>query len=265
MVRLRKLQVGHMNEITSFEQIVVSDTTPLLFLCDHASNHVPFEVNSGCLGLPSHEMERHIAYDIGARGVTLELVRQLGGVALLSRFSRLVIDPNRAEDDPTLLMRLYDGTIIPANRHADEDEIERRLTLYHRPYHHAVRQVLDSMQRTPIIVSIHSFTAQLKGRSMRPWHIGVLSADDRRIADPLLAKLNDIPDICVGDNEPYVGKLEGDCMTQHGIKRGLPHVLIEIRNDLIADVEGEKHWARRLAPVLNDVFDDFRKTEKTDG
>ena len=247
-----------------FEKIVVSDTTPLLFLCDHASNQVPKSVGGGSLGLPETDMARHIAFDIGARGVTLELVKAMGGTAILSRFSRLVIDPNRGEDDPTLLMKLYDGTLIPENRHADQVEVKRRLDAFHRPYHREITQTLDTMTREPIIISVHSFTPRLKGKPKRPWHLGVLSADDRRIADLLLARL-EREDICVGDNEPYVGKLEGDCMTQHGINRGLPHVLIEIRNDLIADTAGEKLWAGRLAPILSDVFDAYYTKETSDG
>jgi len=248
-----------------FEKIVVSDTTPLLFLCDHASNRVPDCVGGGSLGLPAEDMSRHIAFDIGARGVTLGLAHALGGVAILSRFSRLVIDPNRAEDDPTLLMKLYDGTIIPQNRHADAVEIARRLDAFHRPYHRAITQVLNAMPTPPIIVSIHTFTPQLVGRPRRPWHLGVLSAEDRRIADLLLTRLERETDICIGDNEPYVGKLEGDCMTQHGINRGLPHVLIEIRNDLVADAQGERVWAAKLASVLKDVFDDFKAGETHHG
>jgi len=254
-----------MNEFLPFEKHVVNHSTALLFLCDHASNRVPPCVGGGSLGLPASDMERHIAYDVGARGVTLELTKLMGGIAILSRFSRLVIDPNRAEDDPTLLMRLYDGTIIPQNRHADDAEIARRLDAFHRPYHSEIRNSLDTMDQSPIIISIHSFTPKLRRRSDRPWHIGVLSADDRRIADPLLERLEQEPDICVGDNEPYVGKLEGDCMSQHGIDRGLPHVLIEIRNDLIENAEGEQQWAAKLATILSDVFNEFREKENLNG
>jgi len=248
-----------------FEKITVSDITSLLFLCDHASNRVPQTVSGGSLGLPDSDMARHIAFDIGARGVTTKLVELLGGTAILSRFSRLVIDPNRAEDDPTLLMKLYDGTIIPANRDADQEELNRRLNAFHRPYHQEIARTLDAMEDEPILISIHSFSPQLQGKPKRPWHIGVLSADDRRLADPLLERLAQETDLCVGDNEPYVGKLEGDCMTQHGINRGNPHVLIEIRNDLIADTAGEVAWAERLAPILRDVFDEYRSKEKRHG
>ena len=110
-------------------------------LCDHASNRVPDSVSGGDLGLPPGEMARHIAYDIGVRGVTLELSRLLDAPAVLGCFSRLVIDPNRGEDDPTLVMKLYDGTIIPANRHADAAEVERRLAAFHRPYHGALERL----------------------------------------------------------------------------------------------------------------------------
>jgi predicted N-formylglutamate amidohydrolase len=157
-----------------------------LITCDHATNQVPDCVNGGDLGLPPADMERHIAYDIGAAGVTRMLADALGGTAILSNFSRLVIDPNRGEDDPTLLMRLYDGTIIPANRQADAVEKERRLNPLHRPYH-ATLSDLAARRPDTVICSIHSFTPQLRGRAPRPWEVGVLYADDNRLARPLMA------------------------------------------------------------------------------
>ena len=128
----------------AYEVVDGGGRTGLLLICDHATNRVPAELDSG-LGLPAEEMGRHIAYDIGARGVTLELARLLDAPAVLTRFSRLVIDPNRGEDDPTLLMRLYDGTIIPGNRDLRPGERERRLEAYHRPYHRAIEARLDAM------------------------------------------------------------------------------------------------------------------------
>lgn len=240
---------------TVFEHVGGAAGGRLLLLCDHASNAVPAFVG-GDLGLPEAEMRRHIAYDIGARGVTLGLARRLEAEALLTRFSRLVIDPNRGEDDPTLVMRLYDGTVIPGNRHATAAEVERRLERLHRPYHRAVEAALEhtlAEGRTPAIVSIHSFTPQLKGRPPRPWHIGVLWHRDARLAHPLMERLRG-QGLCVGDNEPYSGELEGDTLSRHGTARGLPHVLIEIRQDLIATPEGEDAWAERLAPVISDVI-----------
>jgi predicted N-formylglutamate amidohydrolase len=218
--------------------------------CDHASNRVPPEVAGGDLGLPPADMARHIAYDVGAAGVARALGAALDAPVILSDFSRLVIDPNRGEDDPTLLMKIYDGSIIPANRHADAVEIERRLDLFHRPYHRALGQLIAG-RPAPVIVAIHSFTPQFIGRPPRPWHVGVLYAGDTRLAYPLLARLNAEPDLCVGDNEPYSGHLPGDALDRHGVQPGLPHVLVEIRNDLIETAEAQEAWGKRLAPMLD--------------
>ena len=217
--------------------------------CDHASNRVPPEVAGGDLGLPRADMERHIAWDVGAAGVSRRLGEMLDAPVILSGFSRLVIDPNRGEDDPTLLMKIYDGSIIPANRHADAAEVERRLDLFHRPYHRALAGLIAGRQ-DPVILSIHSFTPQLRGRAPRPWHVGVLYAGDTRLAYPLIARLRDEPGLCVGDNEPYSGHLPGDALDRHGVQPGRLHVLVEIRNDLIADAAGQALWAERLAPHL---------------
>ena len=217
--------------------------------CDHASNRVPPEVAGGDLGLPPADMARHIAYDVGAAGVSRRLAELLDAPVILSEFSRLVIDPNRGEDDPTLLMKIYDGSIIPANRHADAAEVERRLDLFHRPYHRALSELIASRD-DPVIVAIHSFTPQLVGRPPRPWHVGVLYAGDTRLAYPLIARLNAEPDLCVGDNEPYSGHLPGDALDRHAVQPGRLHVLVEIRNDLIADTTAQDSWAERLAPHL---------------
>lgn len=238
-----------------YEHVAGRPGERVLLLCDHASNAVP-DLVAGGLGLPEAEMRRHIAYDIGARGVTLGLARRLGAEALLTRFSRLVIDPNRGEDDPTLVMRLYDGTVVPGNRHATPAEVEARLARLHRPYHQAVEAALERILaggRTPAIVSMHSFTPRLKGRPPRPWQVGVLWHRDGRLARPLIARLRD-EGLTVGDNEPYSGELEGDTLSRHGTARALPHVLIEIRQDLIGSPEGEAAWAARLAPVIRDVI-----------
>jgi predicted N-formylglutamate amidohydrolase len=227
--------------------------TGLILLCDHARNAVPPEI--GDLGLEADDMGRHIAWDVGARGVTLGLAARLGAGAVLSTFSRLVIDPNRGEDDPTLVMRLYDGSIIPGNRHIRLGEIERRKDAYHRPYHAAIREAIDGIAEageTPVLVSIHSFTPRFKGRAQRPWQVGLLWDRDDRLLRPLLARLRAEDGLMVGDNEPYSGQLHGDCMWTHGTGRGLPHVLIEIRNDLIESLDGQAGWAARLAPMIRD-------------
>jgi predicted N-formylglutamate amidohydrolase len=218
--------------------------------CDHASNRVPEGVAGGDLGLPAEDMARHIAYDVGAAGVARALAAALDAPVILSDFSRLVIDPNRGEDDPTLCMKIYDGTIIPANRHADAAEIERRLALFHRPYHRAIGRLIAGRD-APVIVAVHSFTPQFAGRPPRPWHVGVLYAGDTRLAYPLLAQLNAQPGLCIGDNQPYSGQLPGDALDRHGVRTGLPHVLIELRNDLIETPQEQGEWGRRLAPMLD--------------
>ena len=225
-----------------------------LVTCDHAANTVPPELG-GTLGLPEADMARHIAYDVGAAGVSTALAEALGCPAVLSNFSRLVIDPNRGEDDPTLLMRLYDGSVIPGNRHADAAERTRRLMAYHRPYHDAL-EALAARREDTVIVSVHSFTRQLRGRPTRPWHVGILHAWDARLSDPLIARLEAEPDLTVGRNQPYPGYLPGDSIDRHALHHGRMNTLIELRNDLIATPEQQRHWGARLAPILVAALED---------
>ncbi len=226
----------------------------LLIICDHASNALPAEY--GTLGLPQSQLERHIGYDIGVAPLTRLLAARLGVPAVLSTFSRLLIDPNRGEDDPTLLMRLSDGAIIPGNARVGPEERERRLARYYRPYHDRISQTIDTMiatGRPPAIFSIHSFTANWRGWP-RPWHAGVLWDKDPRMNLPLIEALRRDPALVVGDNEPYVGALKNDTMYKHGTSRGLAHSLIEVRQDLIGDDAGVADWVDRLAPILKELM-----------
>ncbi len=223
---------------------------PWLVTCDHASNKVPDWVNGGDLGIAPEDMSRHIAWDVGAAGLALALAKALDSPAILSDFSRLVIDPNRGEHDPTLVMRLYDGTIIPANRKITAVEIEERLTRLYHPYHAAYGCLAD---RRPdrVILAIHSFTPCLKAKAPRPWHVGVLySHRDTRLSRPLIARLQAEADLCIGDNEPYSGHLPGDAIDRHALSQGRLNTLIELRNDLIGTAAEQIHWAKRLAPIL---------------
>lgn len=221
----------------------------LILICDHARNLLPEAYAH--LGLGADELGRHIAYDIGAGELTRRLAVKLGVPAVLSRFSRLLIDPNRGEDDPTLIMRISDGTPVPGNRHVDADERARRISLYYRPYHDAVARLIDEMLAegtAPAILSIHSFTAVWRGQA-RPWHAGILWDQDPRLAVPLIEALREIDGLVVGDNEPYSGKLRGDTMFRHGTGRGLAHALLEVRQDLIGDDRGVNEWAGRLSGI----------------
>lgn len=230
--------------------------TGLLILCDHAENAIPEEY--GTLGLKAQDLHRHIAYDLGAAGVAERLAEALGAPALLSRFSRLLIDPNRGLDDPTLIMQISDGLIVPGNVGLGREEIEARIARFYRPYHRAIERAIDAAiasGKPPVLVSVHSFTQAWKGVP-RPWSVGVLWDKDPRLALPLLAALRRIPGIVVGDNAPYSGQLKGDTLYRHGTARGLAHALIELRQDLILAPEGQAEWAARLAGALREAMQD---------
>lgn len=227
-----------------------------LVTCDHASNRVPPWVAGGNLGLPPEDMARHIAWDPGAAGVARALGRMLDSPVICSDFSRLVIDPNRGEDDPTLVMRLYDGSVIPANRRITPAEIRERLDRLYRPYHAAYAR-LAARRADTVILAIHSFTRCLTGRPPRPWQVGVLYSHlDERLSHPLIARLVAEGDLCVGDNEPYSGHLPGDAIDRHALVPGRQNTLIEVRNDLIATAEGQEAWAARLVPILTAALQD---------
>ncbi|MDJ0824754.1 MAG: N-formylglutamate amidohydrolase [Rhodobacter sp.] len=226
-----------------------------LVTCDHATNAVPPMVCDGDLGLPARDMGRHIAYDVGAAGVARRLSDLLDAPAIFSTFSRLVIDPNRGEDDPTLLMQLYDGTVIEGNRRVDAAERERRLNLFYRPYHTEVARL--AVMKDPIdavYLAIHSFTPRLNGRTPRPWQVGVLYGYDARFGKALIDRLNEEPDLIVGDNEPYSGSLSGDSVDRHALHHGRLNALIELRHDLIETEEQQTAWADRLAPILEQAL-----------
>jgi predicted N-formylglutamate amidohydrolase len=231
--------------------------SPLLFLCDHASNALP--PGFAMLGLEPALFATHIAYDIGAAALTRALATAYGAPALLGAWSRLLIDLNRGADDPTLVMKLSDGSIIPGNRNGDGAEVTRRIAAWHAPYHAAIAAELDRMgqenNRSAVVISIHSFTPSWKGHP-RPWQVGILYDRDARLAVPLMARLSEAGFI-VGDNEPYTGALEGDTLYQHGTLRGLPHVLIEIRQDLIDSDAAAQAFALRLKPILDSALADM--------
>lgn len=226
-----------------------------LVTCDHASNRVPDWIGGGALGIGPDDMARHIAWDVGAAGLARALGERLDSPVILSDFSRLVIDPNRGEDDPTLVMQLYDGTIIPANRHIGSAQVEDRLDRLYRPYHAAYAD-LAARRADTVILAIHSFTPCLKGRPPRPWHVGVLYSHlDERLSKPLIARLMAETDLCIGDNEPYAGHLPGDAIDRHALAKGRHNTLIEVRNDLIGTAAQQAHWADRLGPILHNTLE----------
>ncbi len=225
----------------------------VLFLCDHASNALPSDY--GKLGLSEAHFQRHIAYDIGAEAMTRQLAGRFAAPAVMTCFSRLLIDPNRGADDPTLVMRLSDGALIPGNARIDAAEVDKRRRQFWQPYRDATRAMIDEMVAKgpiPAVVSMHSFTPVWKG-SPRPWDVAVLWDNDPRIAKHLILALRKAG-LVVGDNEPYDGALEGDTLFEHGTARGLAHVLIEVRQDLVGAPEDAKAWGDRLADVLEPIL-----------
>lgn len=227
-------------------------SSPYLLLCDHASSAIPPDY--GDLGLPPDCLRQHIAVDIGAAEVVAALSSRLDASAVLATFSRLVIDPNRMLDDPTLIVTHSDGREIPGNRALSKTEIATRIARYHRPYQDAVgRQTarLTKAGRTPLLVSVHSFTPEMNG-FRRPWQLGLLWNRDPRLKDILLRRLESAPGLIIGDNEPYSGRGAACTMERHGMDRGLPHVLIEIRQDLIDCEAGVRRWSDLLARALRD-------------
>jgi predicted N-formylglutamate amidohydrolase len=250
-----------MDEIahTAFEAIPGALDSGALIICDHASNAIP--PIYGTLGLPPEALDRHIAYDIGAAEVTRALAVQLSAPAVLSTYSRLLIDPNRGLDDPTLVMRYSDGAIVPGNAYIDVAEIAHRSARFWAPYRQEVAATVDAMMATgepPALISIHSFTPVMRSLA-RPWKIGLLWDRDGRIPKPLIEALIVEPDLRadeVGDNEPYDGALAGDTIDEIATSRGLANVLIEIRQDLIAEKNQAVTWAERIGRVLAPIIAD---------
>ena len=256
-----------MSGFPAFEAVPGALDAGALIICDHAANAVPPEYNM--LGLPPEALERHIAYDIGAADVTRALAAELGAPAVLSTFSRLLIDPNRGLDDPTLVMRVSDGAIVPGNAGADAREIARRRAQFWAPYRGAIEATVEAMLATgeaPAIVSIHSFTGVMRG-VRRPWKIGILWDSDGRFPKPLIEALAAEPDLSaeeVGDNEPYAGALPGDTIDAVATSRGLANALIEIRQDLIAEKRGALAWAARIARLIRPILADGEKRATAD-
>ena len=223
--------------------------SPFFLACDHASNRIPESL--GTLGLDPSELERHIAWDIGAAGVSRQLAEQLDATLVLQNYSRLVIDCNRPRDSEQLIPHESERTQIPGNQTLSELEREQRFSEIFLPYHQAIASLLDrrAAHRPTVFVAIHSFTPVYLDEA-RPWHVGILFNDDRRIATPMLNLLRGDDSLCVGENEPYRLDHNDYGIPVHAEARGILHVLIEIRQDLIASERGQSEWAARLARDL---------------
>ena len=244
----------HGDEPAPVEVLAATSAIPMVLSCDHASNRVPRRLRD--MGLPAEALQRHIAWDPGASEVTRIIAERTGVGAVLCGYSRLVIDCNRRLDDPTLIVALADGQQIPANQGLTDAARASRITAIHSPYHEALQRELDTRRECgapPALISIHSFTPVLQGER-RPWQAGVLWDKDGRIPIPLMRMLTEAG-FLVGDNEPYSGRAHWDYTIDHHAEAALiPHAVIEIRQDQIADAAGQRRWGELLADSLTTIL-----------
>jgi predicted N-formylglutamate amidohydrolase len=229
-----------------------SGRADFLLVCEHAGRLIPAVL--GDLGIRPPEMNRHIASDLGAEGLSRKLSARLDAALVVQRYSRLVIDCNRPLGAPDCIPETSDGTAVPANSRLAEAERFRRYDEIHRPFHDAICTMLDVRQRAgrrTILVAVHSFTPRLAGID-RPWLLGLLHNRDSRFARRLMdAFVSDSPEVVAGHNQPYtVDDLSDFTIPVHGERRKLPHVLIEVRNDQLGDEPGQERWAHLLAEAL---------------
>ena len=235
-------------------------TSPFVLIADHAGQAIPARL--GDLGVPQSERDRHIGWDIGIAGVTERLSEMLDAFAILQTYSRLVIDCNRPLGAEGSTVTRSDSTPVPANEGLTEDEKVRRALQIFAPYHARITQELDQRStgpQAPVLIAMHSFTPVFGGIA-RPWHAGVLYHRDTRLAHALLAALRAETGLIVGDNEPYAITDGSDyAIPVHGEQRGLLHVELEIRQDLIADAQGQHEWAERLARILPMLLPDLTR------
>jgi predicted N-formylglutamate amidohydrolase len=232
-------------------------TAHALIVCDHASRAIPRALQG--LGLPELPTWQHIAWDIGAGELARGLAHALDAPAVLAGYSRLVVDCNRNPDDADWCRVESDGWTIPGNQGLDAEARRHRLGAIFEPYHGAIEAMLHGFQIRgiePLLISIHSFAPRLgRDGAERPWHVGVLWDRDEFHARRLLARLRAQPGLVVGDNEPYSGKHPANyTIDRHAKASGLPHVCLEVRQDLLESPAGVERWVRLLARVLGDML-----------
>lgn len=230
-----------------------------ILICDHASNTIPVALDG--LGLEKGLLQDHIGWDIGAAALARRLSDRFVAPLVLSGYSRLVIDCNRQLDDPSSIAVASDGVTIPGNLEIEAAEADRRAQACFHPYHDAIERLIDRKMaegRDPVILSIHSFTPVFGGFE-RPWHIGVLWNQDGRLALPFMDALDQHDGVVVGDNQPYSARENfGYSIEAHGEKRGLPHLLIEVRQDLLQSEAGLDHWAGIVGDGIDHALETLR-------
>lgn len=229
----------------------------VLLVGDHVSNVIPRAMDN--LGLADEVLQKHVAYDIGTGKLIDHLSRHLDAAAVTAGYSRLVVDLNRSLEDSSCFPEKSDGIVIPGNIGLNHVDRAQRIHSFYTPYRSAIDRMLHRIRerQVPALISIHSFTPEMAGE-VRPWHVGCMWDNDPRIPVPLMRNLRAHPDnFHVGDNQPYSGRHAADyTIDHHGEAAGLPHVSIEIRQDLVDTEEGAEQWATILDDALRDILAD---------
>ena len=221
---------------------------PILLICDHAGRRIPRRL--GDLGLPPEELERHIAWDIGAAGLARRLADELGAELILQTYSRLVVDCNRDPGEAAIAPEISDGAPVPGNVALAPEALAARIAEIHAPYHAAIAAALDL--KDALVVSVHSFTPVLQG-FQRPWQVGVLHSHDSPASTHLLGALQAMDGLVVGDNQPYAMDGIDYTIPRHAKARGLDYLELEVRQDLVADAAGQEAMAALLAPLIAEL------------
>jgi predicted N-formylglutamate amidohydrolase len=236
----------------------IDGASPFFLTCDHAGKLIPKSL--GRLGVPESELQRHIAWDIGIAAVSARVSEALDAALVMQIYSRLVIDCNRDPLVPSSICEISESTPVPGNMNLDPADRRARQTEILEPYHTRITAELDrrqELQRPTILIAMHSFTPVFK-EIARPWHVGVLHNRDTRMAGIMLDLFRREEGLVVGDNEPYyVSDLTDYGIPVHGEKRGLPHIELEIRQDLITEEKDQREWADRLIRLLPQAFQAF--------
>jgi len=242
------------DEVDPVHDLNPDSASPFLFTSDHYGRIIPRML--GDLGLPSSELTRHIAWDIGIAGVAERVATAMNAHLIAQRYSRLVIDCNRPPEAVSSIPLISEATTIPGNDGLTQEAKARRRELFFDPYHQRIDAVIDARLaagQPTVLVSLHSFTPVYAG-IQRPWHIGTLYQHDRTLPPLLLQHLRAEGDLVVGDNEPYaVSDATDYTIPVHGEQRGLMNTGIEIRQDLITDESGQVEWAERLVRIFTEI------------
>ncbi len=241
-----------------FERVNADGKAPCLIVCDHASHVIPESL--GDLSVDPERRYDHIAWDIGAAVMARRLAERFDAPAVLAGFSRLVVDCNRYLDDASAFVHTSDQVAVPGNIAMTDSERAQRVAQIYRPYHNAIEDTLehfDEAEVTPVVIAVHTMAAQKRGRDPRPQEFTLCWARDDRLALPVMERLRAQGDMVVGDNVPYGMDLGEDyTVPEHAMRRGLPHLQYEVRQDLVADDKDAVAWADRIHDVCADLVAD---------